>query len=89
MTTKGHTATPTAWVDLVSELSLVIGTRYTLQNVGPGKLKLTENATEPSIDEDIAHVIAPGNFIDIIPETAIEIWVISSSKNTQVVVTEA
>lgn len=86
MTTQGHTTT-VAWVDLVDELTLVDNVKYSIQNVGPRKVKLIENASEPSAGEDIAHSIMPSKFTIVTVSTGLGLWV-SSTKRSQLVITE-
>ncbi|MCK5613959.1 hypothetical protein KAR91_69495 [Candidatus Pacearchaeota archaeon] len=87
MTTQGVTATD-KWVDIVSELSLVVGTPYTLQNTGRSEIRLVEKATAPAAS-DFFHVIMPNGFqLDVTPETGLGLWVQSASGESKIAITE-
>jgi hypothetical protein len=76
MATQGQAVTGAAWVNIVSTLSLVVGTIYTLQNVGATNVhvKLIEAATEPA-DSDPAHILKQLDMIPATPATGLGLWV--------------
>ena len=86
MTTQGSKVTGSAWVNIQSTLSMVVGTAYTLQET-KAKVKLVEKATEPA-DTDPFHVLEPLVLYDYTPATGMGIWVKSLHKDSNIVITE-
>ena len=58
MPTLGLMVEDTIWVNIVDELSLVIGTTYFIQNISDSEVLFAFKETSP-IDSDPFHVIFP------------------------------
>ena len=89
MATQGKNVTDSAWINIVSSLSLVVGIAYTLQNTGDQNIKLIEKATEPA-DSDLYHVITPNTLIPITIASGLGFWVKTfRNGSSNVVLTES
>ena len=85
-------------VNLVSELSLTVGTTYTVQNTGNSDLLLREGANSPAATLELDHwnvIMArlpeygiPYQTGQIIPKTGEGIWARARGGNTVAVVNE-
>lgn len=87
MVTRGVTASSTAWVNIVAEFTLAVGTRYLLQNVGSRTLFLTEQASEPT-DTTPAHEILPGESRAVTPESGMGLWIRGYLSSVEIAITE-
>ena len=88
MTTDQATTDDTVWLDLVDELTLVIGTEYIIQNVSPRNVQLSEKATIP-VAGSAFHKLGPGEWQFITPETGLGLWIKGNSASVTVSVTES
>lgn len=77
----------TAPADLVTDLSLEVDTRYTLENTDPTvSLYLREQVAAPSTSDD-GHRVRPGELRYLTVESALPIWVWSKLGDCSIVVT--
>ncbi len=74
MTTLTKNDIGVTWTDLVTDLSLVTDTSYTIQNVSPYPLEIKEKATAPSTDE-FGKVITPNSFWATTANSSIGIYI--------------
>ena len=86
MPTQGSNVT-TAWINIASTLSLVVGTPYTIQNTSNTEVKLIEKSTSPA-PTDFAHNLMPNEMVDITPETGLGLWVKTTNGNANIAITE-
>jgi len=88
MATLGETVDSTTWINIVSSLSLVVDQAYTLQNVGPTTLLLSEQTSTP-ISGTPFHEVGPGETKGVAPATGLGIWIQSRYASTTIAITEA
>lgn len=87
MTTQGSNITNAAWVNIVTDLTLVVGTTYTLQGTAGYPLRLVESASEPTGTSPY-HILEGYKMYDYTVATGLGIWVQSTSGNSNIAVTE-
>ena len=88
MTTLFCRTDSTTWKDVVSDLSLVVGETYTIQNVSSDIILMAEKSTTPSNDGPY-HRILPSAFQSITPDTGLGIWIRGFISGITLAVTES
>ncbi len=89
MTTQKTDAGNTTWINLVTDLSLVVGIGYTIQNVGSGSVALLSEKSSTPVAGTPFHTLFPGQYQDITPETGLGLWIKGKNANVTVSVTES
>jgi len=87
MATQNQTADNETWINIVSTLSLVVGTEYTIQNVSSDVALLSEKSTIP-VDGSPFHKLNPGEYQSVTPETGLGLWVKGKLSGITIAVTE-
>lgn len=87
MTTQGSNLDNTTWVNIVTDLSLVVGTTYTLQGTAGYPLRLVESASEPTGASPF-HILEGYKMYDYTVVSGLGIWIQSTSGNSNIAVTE-
>ena len=87
MATQKQTADNETWINIVTTLSLVVGTVYTIQNVSPGVAMLSEKTTIP-VAASPFHKVGPGEYQSVTPDTGLGLWIKGTNSSITIAVTE-
>ena len=88
MPTQKQIADEVTWINIVDTLSLVVDTAYSLQNVSPDIVMLSEMATSP-VEGSPFHEVYPGQSIPVTPESGLGVWIKGTFKTVTIAITEA
>lgn len=87
MPTQNQIADEETWINIVDTLSLVVGTVYSLQNVSPDIVMLSEKATIPT-DASPFHKVFPGQYQSVTPDTGLGLWIKGTLSSITIAITE-
>ena len=88
MPTQNQIADEITWINIVDTLSLVVGTVYSLQNVSPDIVMLSEKATIP-VEGSAFHEVYSGQSIPVTPDTGLGLWIKGTFKSVTIAITES
>ena len=87
MPTQEQIADEVTWINIVDTLSLVVATEYTIQNVSPDIVMLSEKATIP-VEGSPFHTIGNGEWQSVTPDTGLGLWIKGTFKSVTIAITE-
>lgn len=87
MPTQNQTADNETWINIVTTLSLVVGTVYSLQNISSDVLMLSEKSTIPIAGSPF-HKVSSGEWQSVTPDTGLGLWIKGIFSSITVAITE-